>query len=111
VGASLAMIIGAFAAAVGGEAFSNNQVAYLASIFGALAWVVSLTVVIGKLVGNTLSAYGGFMSLATILTAMSRKEVMTARARVVLVIIISAIAFLIAFLATDNFIGNFTNFL
>lgn len=111
VGASLAMVIGAFAAAAGGEAFSNNQVAYLASLFGALAWIVSLTVVIGKLVGNTLSAYGGFMSLATILTAMTRKEVMTARARVVFVILISLIAAVIAYLSTDNFIGNFTNFL
>lgn len=111
LGGSLAMVIGAFAAAMGGEAFSGNQVAYLAGIFGAFAWVVSLTVVIGKLVGNTLSAYGGFMSLATIITALRRKEVMTARSRVVLVIVISAVAFGIAFLATDNFIGNFTNFL
>lgn len=110
-GASLAMVIGAFAAAVGGEAFADNQVAYLAGLFGAFAWIVSLTVVIGKLVGNTLSSYGGFMSLATIVTALGRKQVISARARVVYIILISAIAFAVAVLATDNFIGNFTNFL
>lgn len=110
-GASLAMVIGAFAAHVGGDAFSDNQVAYLAGLFGAFAWIVSLTVVIGKLVGNTLSSYGGFMSLATIVTALGRQQVVTARTRAVYVVIISAIAFGIAVLTTDNFISAFTNFL
>lgn len=111
LGASLAMSIGALAAAVGGAAFSDNQVLYLAGLLGGFGWIVSITVVIGKLVGNTLSSYGGFMSLATILTALGRKDVVTARSRAVYVVIISAIAYAIAALATDNFLGNFTNFL
>lgn len=110
-GASLAMVAGAFAAALGGSSFSENQVAYLAGLFGIFAWVMSLAVAIGKLVGNTLSSYGGFMSLATIVTALTQKSVITARARAAYIVLISLVSYGTAVLATENFIANFTNFL
>ncbi|WP_085528809.1 purine-cytosine permease family protein [Kocuria massiliensis] len=111
LGASLAMTVGAFAAQLGGEAFGEHQVGYLSGLAGSFFWLVLLAVVVGKLTGNTLSSYGGFMSLATIVTAIARHEVIKPKARSVYVLIISVTAVVIALLASDNFVAVFTDFL
>lgn len=111
VGGSLAMTIGAFAAAIGGKAFSSDQVGYLADLGGGLSAVVLLAVICGKLTGNTLSSYGGYMSVATIVTSFTRQERLTLKHRMFFIGAISAIALTIALAATDNFLSNFTNFL
>lgn len=111
IGATLAMIVGAFAAQIGGQAFSDHQVGFLSGLAGTFFWLVLLAVVVGKLTGNTLSSYGGFMSLATIVTAVARHEVIKPRARSIYVLIISAFAVVIALLASDNFVAVFTDFL
>ncbi|WP_129360413.1 MULTISPECIES: purine-cytosine permease family protein [Micrococcaceae] len=111
VGATLAMTVGAFAAQIGGDAFSEHQVGFLSGLAGSFFWLVLLAVVVGKLTGNTLSSYGGFMSLATIVTAVARHEVIKPRARSIYVLIISLFAVVIALLASDNFVAVFTDFL
>lgn len=110
-GGSLAMSIGALAAALGGAAFNNDQVGYLAGIGGAIWPLVLIAVICGKLTGNTLSSYGGCMSLATIITSLTGQSKINPRQRAVFVGIISAIALGIALIATKNFLGNFINFL
>ncbi|MGG5172633.1 purine-cytosine permease family protein [Pseudarthrobacter sp. J1738] len=111
LGGSLAMILGALGAAIGGSNFNTNQVGYLANLGAQFAWLVLLAVICGKLTGNTLSTYGGFMSLATIVTAITRREIITGKARTAYIVLISAAALSIALAATDNFLGAFTNFL
>jgi NCS1 family nucleobase:cation symporter-1 len=111
LGGSLAMIVGALAAAVGGHSFSANQVGYLADLGGQVAWLVLLAVICGKLTGDTLSTYGGFMSLATIVTAVTRRQIVRQGTRTLYIFLISAAALGVALAASDNFIAAFTNFL
>lgn len=111
LGGSVAMTLGALAAALGGAAFGKDQVGYLAGLGGALWPLVLLAVILGKLTGNTLSSYGGYMSLATILTSLTGQDRVGPRQRGVFVGVISVIALGIALAASSNFLSNFTNFL
>jgi nucleobase:cation symporter-1, NCS1 family len=111
IGGSLAMILGALAAALGGDAFGSNQVGYLADLGGAFSALVLLAVICGKLTGNTLSSYGGYMSVATIATSLTRQSRIRPAHRAVYIVVISAVALSIALAATDNFLASFTDFL
>ncbi|WP_257955420.1 cytosine permease [Nocardioides sp. B-3] len=73
--------------------------------------VVLLAVICGKLTGNTLSSYGGYMSVATIVTSLTRQSRIEPRHRVIYIAFISAAATAIALAATDNFLASFTDFL
>ncbi len=110
-GGSLAMTLGAFAAALAGPAFSSNQVGFLAHLGGALSAVVLLAVICGKLTGNTLSSYGGYMSVATIVTSLTRQSRIGPWHRAGYVGVISLVALGIALAATDNFLATFTDFM
>lgn len=111
LGGSLAMTLGALAAGLGGEAFMSNQVGYFADLGGNLAIIVLLAVICGKLTGNTLSSYGGYMSAATIVTSLTRQSQVRPRLRVLYIALISAVSLAIALTATDSFLTSFTNFL
>jgi nucleobase:cation symporter-1, NCS1 family len=111
LGGSLAMILGALAVALGGDEFGANQVDYLAGLGGAFAWLVLLAVICGKLTGNTLSSYGGYMSVATIVTSLTGHSRILPRSRVVYIMLISAAALTIALAASNNFLATFTDFL
>lgn len=111
VGASLAMTLGALAAAVGGADFMSNQVGFLADLGGAFSAVVLLAVICGKLTGNTLSSYGGYMSVATIVTSLTGHSKIEPRHRSIYIAVISLVALAIALAATDNFLASFTDFL
>jgi NCS1 family nucleobase:cation symporter-1 len=110
-GGSLAMTLGSLAAALGGKAFDDGPVGYLAGLGGPFATVVILAVICGKLTGNTLSSYGGYMSLATIVTSLRRQDVIRPLHRAAYIIVISLVALVIALMATSDFIATFTNFL
>ncbi|MCG2624812.1 cytosine permease [Arthrobacter sp. I2-34] len=111
LGGSLAMTLGALAAALGGAAFGHDQVGYIAGIGGAIWPLVLLAVICGKLTGNTLSSYGGYMSLATIITSLAGQQKVGPRQRSVYVAAISAVSLAIALAASSNFLTNFTDFL
>lgn len=110
-GGSLAMVLGALVAAIGGAAFLKDQVGYLADLGGALSAVVLLAVICGKLTGDTLSAYGGYMSVVTIVTSLTGQRTITPKHRALYVTAISAVALAVALAATNTFLTTFTNFL
>lgn len=110
-GGSLAMVLGALVAAIGGAAFLGDQVGYLADLGGGLSAVVLLAVICGKLTGDTLSAYGGYMSVVTIVTSLTGQHKVTPRQRAIYVSVISAAALAIALAATNTFLSTFTDFL
>lgn len=111
LGGSLAMVLGAIVASIAGDGFWGNQVDSVADLGGTLSWVVLLAVICGKLTGNTLSSYGGYMSVATILTSLTRQSRVSTRHRIVYIAAISLVALAIALSATDNFLATFTDFL
>ncbi|MGZ4531163.1 MAG: purine-cytosine permease family protein [Mycobacteriaceae bacterium] len=110
-GASLAMVLGAMVAAIGGKAFLADQVGYLAHLGGPVSMVVLLAVICGKLTGDTLSTYGGYMSVVTIVTSLTGEKTVRPRHRTLYVCAISAAALAIALAATSTFLSTFTNFL
>lgn len=110
-GGSLAMVLGALVAAIGGKAFMSDQVGYLAQLGGPLSAVVLLAVICGKLTGDTLSTYGGYMAVATIVTSLTGQDRVQPKHRTLYVCVISAAALAIALAATDTFLSSFTNFL
>jgi NCS1 family nucleobase:cation symporter-1 len=110
-GGSLAMVLGALVAAIGGKAFLGDQVGYLAHVGGPLSALVLLAVICGKLTGDTLSTYGGYMSVVTIVTSLTGEKTVRPRHRTLYICVISAAALAIALAATDTFLSTFTNFL
>lgn len=111
LGGSLAMVLGALVAAIGGVAFLDDQVGYLAHLGGSLSALVLLAVICGKLTGDTLSTYGGYMSVVTIVTSLTGQQKVRPRHRALYVSLISAGALAIALAATSSFLSSFTNFL
>jgi len=110
-GGSLAMVLGALVAAIGGGAFLDDQVGYLAHLGGTFSAVVLLAVICGKLTGDTLSTYGGYMSVVTIVTCLTGHDTVRPRHRAIYISVISAAALAIALAATNTFLSSFTNFL
>lgn len=111
LGASLAMTVGAFAAFLGGDAFNGSEVGYITSLAGKLGVVVLLAVILGKLAGNTLSAYGGFMSITTIVSAFTKQDRLRSYTRTLFILVVTVVALGIALAATEDFLTVFQNFL
>ena len=111
LGGSLAMVLGALVAAIGGAAFLHDQVGYLGDLGGSAWWLVLVAVLAGKLTGDTLSAYGGYMSVVTIVTTVTGQTKVGPRQRALYVTLISVVALVVALAATDSFLTSFTNFL
>ncbi|WP_434593702.1 purine-cytosine permease family protein [Brevibacterium sp. 1718] len=111
LGASLAMTVGAFAAFLGGDAFSGSEVGYITDLAGKIGVIVLLAVILGKLAGNTLSAYGGFMSITTIVSAFTRQNHLKSYTRTLFILGVTVIALAIALAASEDFLTVFQNFL
>lgn len=112
LGAQFAMTLGALIAAVAGDAFLSNQVGYLGDLAGpaAVAVLIYIVVVVGKLTANTLNAYGGFMCGVTTTSAFNGTVVISKRVRSVVVIGLMVLAVAVALFASADFLNNFRSF-
>jgi len=106
----LMMSFGVLVAATAGN-FLKNQVGFMGELGGAgVAVVIYLVIVVGKLGVNCLNAYGGFMSILTMVTAFNNKKTILQPARALLIIAFVAASVLIAIAASEDFLNNFRNF-
>ncbi|MEU7145792.1 cytosine permease [Nocardia sp. NPDC046473] len=112
LGSQWSMTFGALVAAVAGKAFLGNQVGFIGDLAGpsALALLIYLVIVVGKLTVNCLNAYGGFMSILTSVTAFNRQSRTTPFARAAYIVGFIAVSMLVAIGASADFLGNFKNF-
>ncbi|MFI8912593.1 purine-cytosine permease family protein [Streptomyces sp. NPDC053513] len=112
IGSQWAMTLGALTAAVAGEAFLPDQVGFLGDLAGpaALAFLIYLVIVVGKLTVNCLNAYGGFMSILTTVTAFDGRSRISAAARAAYIVGFTAVSIGIALAASADFLNNFKNF-
>ncbi|MCZ0982129.1 cytosine permease [Streptomyces diastatochromogenes] len=112
IGSQWAMTLGALTAAVAGKAFLGDQVGFLGELAGpaALAFLVYLVIVVGKLTVNCLNAYGGFMSILTTVTAFDGRSRISAAARAAYIVGFIAVSIGIALAASADFLNNFKNF-
>lgn len=115
LGSQISMTFGALLASLplkGKDSFIANQVGFLGSLAGpaALALVVYLVIVLGKLTVNTLNAYGGCMTILTTISAFQRRSHFSQAVRVAIIVGFISVSVLIALLATQDFLANFKNF-
>ncbi|SEB97305.1 cytosine permease [Streptomyces sp. TLI_105] len=112
IGSQWAMTLGALTAAVAGKAFLPDQVGFLGDLAGpaALAFLIYLVIVVGKLTVNCLNAYGGFMSILTTVTAFDGRSRISAAARAAYIVGFTAVSIGIALAASADFLNNFKNF-
>ena len=112
IGSQWSMTIGALVAAASGAAFLESQVTFIGDLAGgaAVAILMYLVIVNGKLAVNTLNAYGGFMTMLTTVTAFTRSYRVSSvvRAAFIFLFILTSVA--IALLASADFLDKFRNF-
>ncbi|MEV6772233.1 cytosine permease [Nocardia sp. NPDC051030] len=112
LGSQWSMTFGALIAAVAGKSFMRDQVGFIGDLAGpaAVAILIYLVIVTGKLTVNVLNAYGGFMSILTTVTAFEGRSTISATARGLYIIGFTTTSTLIAIAASADFLGNFKNF-
>lgn len=112
MGGSISMILGIFIATAGQDDFLHNQVGYVGGLASnrALTILLLVTIVIGKLTANTLSAYGGVMAIATAASGFTGTDDFPPAVRNVIVVVFTIAVAGIALWASADFLQAFKNF-
>ncbi|MEV4254737.1 cytosine permease [Spirillospora sp. NPDC049652] len=114
IGSQWAMSFGVLLAALPaqkGGGFLANQVGFMGHLGGgAVALLIYLVIIVGKLTINTLNAYGGFMSILTTVSAFTSERRVTQLARTLYITGFLVLSMLVALLASEDFLSNFKNF-
>lgn len=116
IGTQWAMTLGVIISAASltgyGGNFLKNQVGYLGELagIGIIAVLIYMVIVIGKLTVNTLNAYGSFMSMLTITTALSGKKSTSTAQRTLFIVGMITASVCIAIFASKDFLNLFKNF-
>ncbi|CAM06370.1 NCS1 family nucleobase:cation symporter-1 [Saccharopolyspora erythraea NRRL 2338] len=113
IGAVWAMSFGALAYAVSGNAFKGREVAYVVGLGGeALVLPLLLAIALGKFTVNVLNIYGGYMTVATTLTAFnSGTRRLSPATRIAYIALVGVAGGAIAVLGRGDFLSNFVLFL
>lgn len=109
IGSSWMMILGAVATVVAPKQ-SADMVSYLGQLSGNIRILVYLLIMLGVLAINALNLYGGFMSVVTTMGAFTNWKV-TAKSRVVFVLIVAFIGTAVGIWGQGNFLDNYSKFL
>ncbi|AEW94446.1 MULTISPECIES: purine-cytosine permease family protein [Streptomycetaceae] len=114
LGSQWSMTFGALAAATAGPAFTGHEVPYVVGLGGGgalMTGVLYLVIALGKLTINVLNTYGGFMSLATGVSALRRRRELSAGTRVAYIAGVMVAGTVVALLGKDSFLSSFKDFL
>lgn len=112
LGATWAMSFGALAYAVAGKEFKGHEVAYVAGLGGeALVLPLLLAIAMGKFTINVLNIYGGYMTVATTLTAFTRRAMLSPATRIGYIVFVGVAGGVLAVLGRGDFLSNFVLFL
>src|SRR5471030_1505013 len=113
LGAQASMVLGVFAAALAGANFRGHEVATIVGLgsTGVIASLLYLSVVFGKVTVSTLNAYGSFMCVATIISGFRSRLEITARQRMVFVLLIVVASTTLDLLGQYSFLNTFKYFI
>ncbi len=113
LGAQASMVLGVFAAALAGANFRGHEVATIVGLgsTGVMASLLYLSVVFGKVTVSTLNAYGSFMCVATIISGFRSRLEITARQRMLFVLLIVAASTTLALVGQYSFLNSFKYFI
>jgi NCS1 family nucleobase:cation symporter-1 len=116
LGSQWSMTLGALVAAIpasnGGIGFLTQQVGFLGDLAGggAVAILIYLVIVVGKLAVNCLNAYGGFMTMLTTVSAFRRSSHVSGTVRALYIGAFIAASVGVALFASADFLTSFRNF-
>lgn len=110
VGGSWVMVIGAFAAVVGGSALGDDAIGFLAGRFPAVSWLIVAALLVGGLPGAAASPYGAFLTALSAVSASGRSSP-GPRARAVFVTCFLAVTAVLAVLVSSHTMELFQNVL
>ena len=107
------MVLGVFAAALAGANFRGHEVATIVGLgsTGVIASLLYLSIVFGKVTVSTLNAYGSFMCIATIISGFRRRLEISARQRMLFVLLIVAASTALALAGQYSFLNSFKYFI
>lgn len=113
LGTQASMTLGVITAAIAGSAFPGHEVNYIVGLGKneMMAMVIYFAICFGKITFTTLNAYGSFMSLTTIVSGFRQQVTLSAKCRVIFVVMMVAISCVIALLSEPAFLKHFTHFL
>ena len=113
IGSQISMTFGVLAAALAGKQFEHHEVAYIVGLgsSGVLAGVLYFGIAFGKVTVTSLNAYGSFMSMATMVSAVRRGVRVSLRHRVLYVIAMVGISTLLALTGRHSFLKAFETFI
>jgi NCS1 family nucleobase:cation symporter-1 len=113
VGSQVSMTFGVFAAALAGDRFAGQEVAFVVGLgaSGAAAMLLYFSIAFGKVTVTALNAYGSFMSMATMASAAKPQARFTARHRLLFVLAMVGIVVLLALLGRHSFLKTFVAFI
>ena len=115
LGSQIAMAFGVFAAAIAGSHFAGHEVTFMVDLgsggVAAVAVVLYMAIMLGKLIASTLCVYGGVMSVATITTALNGKRVIGRSIRFFMTLAVVVLYTAIAVAANHGFLKAFSQFI
>lgn len=113
VGSQISMTFGVLAAALGGEHFAHHEVAYIVTLgsAGAIASLLYFSIAFGKVTVTALNAYGSFMSMATMVSAVRRGLHVTLRQRLLYIVAMVGLSALLALTGRHSFLQAFEAFI
>ncbi|MER7014439.1 cytosine permease [Saccharopolyspora sp. NPDC000359] len=112
LGATWAMSFGALAYSVAGNEFKGREVAYVVGLGGeALVLPLLLAIALGKFTINVLNIYGGYMTVATTMSAFTRRVALSPATRIGYIALVGVLGGVLAVLGRGDFLSNFVLFL
>ncbi|MYR89027.1 cytosine permease [Streptomyces sp. SID685] len=108
VGGSWVMVIGAFAAVVGGDALGDNSIGFLAHRFPAVSGLLVAALVLGGIPGSAQSPYGAFLTALSGVSPTGRAKA-APRARTLFIVAFTAVTTVFALLAGAHTMDLFQN--
>ncbi|MBF9069290.1 purine-cytosine permease family protein [Streptacidiphilus fuscans] len=108
VGGSWVMVIGAFAAVVGGDALGNDSIGFLAHQFPAVSWLLVAALILGGVPGSAQSPYGAFLTALTAISPTGRVGA-GPRARMLFAVCFVSVTTVLAILADSHTMDLFQN--
>ena len=108
VGGSWVMVIGAFAAVVGGDALGNDAIGFLAHQFPDVSWLLVAALVLGGVPGSAQSPYGAFLTALAGVSPSGRSGA-SPRARSLFALGFTAVTTVLAILVSSHTMDLFQN--
>jgi nucleobase:cation symporter-1, NCS1 family len=113
IGSQISMTFGVLAAALAGAQFEHHEVAYIVGLgsSGVAASLLYLGIAFGKVTVTSLNAYGSFMSMATIVSALRRGVRIPVQHRFFYIVAMVGVSALLALTGHHSFLKAFEAFI